>query len=418
VRIQRHLLWLIVGIAGLVLALLSLAGGWLVLALIVTGARAPTAAETLPVAGIMVFGMGLGIPLALHGWEGWRKRPSRSFSPPRVWWMWLLLVLLIGLGAAVSSLSPVPALWLPPIHVLAMALPPLIVLGLVGRAVRGVGVSWREVVVGMAGGSTLGLGGSLVGEVLVAFAVAVVVMAIVLMTPGGAGRIAALAQNLRDPAWATDLDNLLQWLLSPVVALPVLVLFTIPIPLIEEIFKTLAAGVAARWARPDPARALLWGVAGGAGFALAENLFNGALGGAEGWAPGAMARIGATAMHCFTSGLVGWGWGQLWTARRPLRLLGAYAAAVFIHGVWNAAAMGAALLSVGALAHEGDELWRASAGLGTLMFLGLLVVLTVVFLLALTAAGQRLAAGSDHLQERAGGPERASGLESREIAVS
>jgi hypothetical protein len=159
-------------------------------------------------------------------------------------------------------------------------------------------------------------------------------------------------------------------------------------------------------------------VAGGAGFALAENLFNGALGGTEGWAPGAVARIGATAMHCFTSGLVGWGWGQLWTARRPLRLLGAYAAAVFIHGVWNAAAMGAALLSVAALAHEGDKLWQASAGLGTLMSLGLLAVLTVVFLLALVAAGQRLAAGSGHLQEMAGGPEPASGLESREIAVS
>jgi hypothetical protein len=198
----------------------------------------------------------------------------------------------------------------------------------------------------------------------------------------------------------------------------VLVLFTIPIPLIEEIFKTLAAGVAARWARPDPARALLWGVAGGAGFALAENLFNGALGGTEGWAPGAVARIGATAMHCFTSGLVGWGWGQLWTERRPLRLLGAYAAAVFIHGVWNAAAMGTVLLSVGALAHEGDELWRASAGLGTLMLLGLLAVLTVVFLLALTTVGQRLAAGSGHLQEVPGGPEGASGLESPEMAVS
>ncbi len=415
---QRHLLWLIVGIAGLVLALLSFAGGWFTLALILAGARAPTAAETLPVAGMMIFGIGLGIPLALHGWEGWRKRPSRPFSPPRVWWMWLLLVLLIGLGAAVSSLSPLPALWLPPIHVLAMALPPLIVLGLVGRAVSGVGVSWREVVVGMAGGSTLGLGGSLVGEVLVAFAVAVVAVIVVLMTPDGAGQIAALVQNLRDPAWVTDLDNLLQWLLSPVVAFPVLVLFTIPIPLIEEVFKTLAAGVAARWARPNPARSLLWGVAGGAGFALAENLFNGALGGTEGWAPGAVARIGATAMHCFTSGLVGWGWGQFWTARRPLRLLGAYAAAVFIHGVWNAAAMGAVLLSVGALAHEGDKLWRASAGLGTLMSLGLLAVLTVVFLLALVAAGQRLAAGSDPLQEMAGGPEPASGLESREIVMS
>jgi hypothetical protein len=130
---QRRVLWLVVGVAGGALGLLGVAGGLLALAFVLAGGGTPTAAESLPVAGLMALGLGLGVPLALHGWAGWRARPSRPFGPSRVLWMWLALVLLVGLGSAVSSLSLAPAVLLPPIHVLAMALPPLIVLWLVGR---------------------------------------------------------------------------------------------------------------------------------------------------------------------------------------------------------------------------------------------------------------------------------------------
>jgi RsiW-degrading membrane proteinase PrsW (M82 family) len=273
------------------------------------------------------------------------------------------------------------------------------VLWLVGRALRGVGGSWREVVAGMAGGGILGLGIALIGESLIAFALAVVATAVVLTMPGGAQRIASLVRNLQDPAWVTDLDSLLQFLQSPAVAISLLGLFSIPVPLIEETFKTLAAGVVARWVRPQPARAFLWGVAAGAGFALTENLFNGALGGAEGWALGVVARFGATVMHCLTGGLVGWGWGQFWTGRRPLRLLGSYAAAVTVHGLWNAAAVGAVLLSASALAHEGDVLWLALLSLGMVTLIGLLGLLTVTFIFALPFAGRRLAAEAERLQD-------------------
>ena len=388
---ERRVLWLLVALAGSLIAALGLACGLLALALVLGYRGTLTAGETLPVAGIMAVGPGLGIPLALHGWAGWRARPSRPFSPSRVGWMGFVWVLLLGLGAAVGSRSLAPALCLPPIHVLAMALPPLLILGLVGRALGGAGGSWREVVAGMAGGGALGLGGSLVGEVVVLFAFAAVGTAVVLMTPGGEGRVAALVGRLQDPAWVTDLDNLLGLLRSPAVAGSVLFLFTIPVPLVEEAFKTLAAGVVACWVRPCPARAFLWGVAGGAGFTLAENLLNGSLGGAETWAFGAVARFGATVMHCLTAGLVGWGWGQLWSARRPLRFLGSYITAVAIHGLWNAASIGAVLLSVGLAAHEGDERWLTLSSSGTLVILGLLVSLTVAFVLALPAAGRRLA---------------------------
>lgn len=356
-----------------------------------------SAAETLPLAGLMALSLLLGVPMMSHGWAGWRDRPSRSFDPPRAWLLWLLLafLLLVGLGAVVGASSLSPALLLPPIHVLAMTLPPLIVLCLVGRALRGAGGSWREVVASAVSGGSVAFGASLIGEVLVVLALVITVTVVALMLPGGMERVAALAERLQDPAWQKDLTNVLDLLLSPVAVVSALVLLSVPIPLIEEAFKTLAAGLAGRWARPQPARAFLWGVAGGVGFALVENLLGGALGGAEGWAVGAVSRLGATAMHCLTGGLVGWGWGQFWTARKPLRLLACYGAAATIHGVWNGLAVGVGFLSASALVYEEGSPRFALIGIGMMALVGLLGLLTVAFIGALIVAGQRLAETSE-----------------------
>jgi RsiW-degrading membrane proteinase PrsW (M82 family) len=227
-----------------------------------------------------------------------------------------------------------------------------------------------------------------------------------LMTPGGEDQVIALANNLQDPTWVSDLTNLVKLLLSPTIAITTFGLLSIPVPIIEEVLKTLAAGVVARWARPHPARAFLWGVTGGAGFALVENVFNGALGGGvEGWAIVAVARFGATMMHCMTGGLVGWGWGQLWTERRPLRLLGCYVAAVIVHGMWNAITMSAVFLSASVLVLGGNDVWPAIAGLAILIVLGLLGLLTVTFVFALPLVGRKLATDIKQLQTETAGLE-------------
>ena len=308
---QRRSLWFLVAIAGVGLMLLGCGGGLLALTLTITEGEPLTGVETMPIAGIVGWGFGFGIPLMLHGVAGWRGRSSRPFSPPRVWGLWLVWMLLLGLGTAISFFSWAPPYLLPPVHVLAMSLPPLIILWLVGRALGEATGSWREVVAVMVGGSSLGLGLSLVGEMLVGLALVAVVGVAALMMPGGQERILALVRDLQNSAWLADFANLARLLLSPVVAISVLGMLSILVPLIEEGFKTLAAGVVARWTKPHPARAFLWGVASGAGFALAENLFNGALGGGEAWAMGAVTRLGATVMHCATGGLVGWGWGEM-----------------------------------------------------------------------------------------------------------
>ena len=139
-------------------------------------------------------------------------------------------------------------------------------------------------------------------------------------------------------------------------------------------------------------------MAAGSGFALAENLFNGDVGGVEGWVLGAVTRTGTTAMHCLTSGLVGWGWGQLWSARRPLRLLGALAAAMIIHGVWNAAAVGLSFSSIAVTAAGGNVVQAGIAGLLLLLCAAMLLIQTLTFIAGLPLIARRLAAREEPSQ--------------------
>jgi hypothetical protein len=371
------------------------------------------AVSLLQTAGLLALGIALGIPLAIHGWLGWKERPAHPFDPSRTRWGWFALIpaylLLVALGAAVSYLLPLKvAAWvLPPIHVLVMYIPPLLVLGLLGWGLGGNGGSRREIAAGMAGGGCLGMAMSLLGEILILAAVAIIVVIALLAMPEDIEQMSALSEQMQDPAWIADITNVASIVLSPIVIVSVLSVFCIPVPIIEETAKALAGGVAGGWVRPHPARAFAWGVAAGAGFALAENLFNGAVGGVEGWALGAVTRTGTTAMHCFASGLVGWGWGQLWRARRPLRFLGALIAGMIIHGVWNAAAIGMSFSSIAVMASAGNFFQAGLAGLLLLICIATLLVLTLAFLIALPLIARRLAAHREPPQSGDSSTERA-----------
>lgn len=409
---RRRTLWLIAGILGISVAVLLVCLGGLLallLALSILVFEEPLeVSSVLQVAGLIALGLAIGIPLALEGWAGWQERPPHPFNPSHTQWLWPALVpafvIFTLIGAAVGYLpqaidlqlpsemvSSTQALLLPPVHVLAMSIPPLLILGLVGWGLRGTGGTRRDVVAGMAGGGCLGLGIAMVFEVLIIVAVIIAVAAGVILTPGGVDRLYELAQDMEDPNWLADASNVVDLFLSPIIVVSLFGLLCIVVPLIEETFKTLAVGVAGHWIRPRPGRAFLWGVAAGAGFALAENLLNGAAGGVESWAPVAVARVGATAMHCLASGLLSWGWGQLWTARRPLRLLGTFAIAVIIHGLWNGGAVGVAYAGMMALAQEEAMRWISAPGLAAIAIVAMMGLLTSLFLAALFLVARRLA---------------------------
>ena len=88
-------------------------------------------------------------------------------------------------------------------------------------------------------------------------------------------------------------------------------------------------------------------------------------------------------MHCLTAGLTGWGWGQVWTQRRWLRLLLAYIIAVAIHGVWNGVSIGMAVVGVA----FGPGTVQNALIVGAV---GLLILLTIGEVIALMAIAERI----------------------------
>jgi preprotein translocase subunit SecG len=218
-------------------------------------------------------------------------------------------------------------------------------------------------------------------EMAVVLGVVTSVLGVVLVQPGGSDRIQALASNLQDAAWLEDPGNLLALLRSPWVVVPALFLFAVAVPLIEEAVKTIGVPLRA-YRRPSMPQAMLWGLAGGAGFALAEGLFN-SLGGMGSWAVIVSFRIGATILHCFTGAVMGLAWYHALIERRWARGIGLYAASVGIHSLWNLLVAGMAFASLGAQTGESGGLGPVAPGPGAATAFSLLAVLTLAITMAM-----------------------------------
>jgi len=389
----RRQLWLAMMIGGAAAAALGAGLGGLLLLFGLLAGGSNDLVNLLPGGSAVALALGLGGAVAYQGWAGWRGRPTRSFPPTTLWWLVAALVLALGMGAVIAQLEVISAVFLLPFHIITMTLPPLILLAITGRAFRGQGETWRDMIAGLGGGGLLGMPLVLVAEAALVVALGVIAGALILSTPGGIERILALLEELQDPALLGDSQRLLDLAQHPVVVMTLVGLMGIAVPLIEEVLKTLAVGVAGAWARPAPARAFLWGVASGAGFAIAENLLNGAVLDRGVWGVAAVARVGASAMHCFTGGLVGWGWGQLWATGRARRFVAGLAGAGSLHAFWNLAAVVPAVLSMVARGHGDDALWEIISGVGAATVAVVLGALALAAAIALPVVARRLAKG-------------------------
>lgn len=333
----------------------------------------PLATTTMG-AAVVTLSIGLGLPLAWQGLNSLRGLSSHPFITLPTWALAIVFATAVAAGQAILSFELLP-LWLfPPFHILAAALPPLIFLTLAGR---GLGVRWRALILQLANGAFLAPFGAIILEALSAFLLMFMALTVMALTPGGATWLQELLANLQNPAWIGDPDNLYKLLLSPPILLTLVLLLVIIAPLVEELLKPLGV-VIMSYRRPSKSQAFLWGLASGAGFALAEGLLNGAIA-LEGWGVVVLMRIGGTAMHCLGGGLMGLGWHHLLTSHRPWRLLGAYAVSVGMHAIWNAASGGIVLASL-AITSAPDEFSQALSGLGVLLLASLLVLQTVVMI--------------------------------------
>lgn len=359
-------------VGSLCIAALGLMGGGLG---IVVGLLSPPAERLMVVlfsASFLALATGLGLAMAWQSWQAIQGRGSGPFRLGRLWLWVLVYVLSLVSGQLVLSLDLLPALFFPAFHIAASAIPLLILAGLAARALSE-RARWRDMVLASGSGAFLSTALAFTLEIAAVVGLLVAVVVVLAMQPGGAEALETLAGRLQDPTWLQDPAGQAGIPLSPWLVAGVLVVFAGVIPIIEEGVKTVGVGLLS-YRRPGMAQAFLWGIAAGAGFALTENLFNTASGLAL-WAPAALARVGASLLHCFTGGLMGLAWYFLVAERRWGRVLVLYALSVAVHAAWNGLAAGMVLLSLDSTGAVLSPSSRALSSLGTLVLLGLMLLL-------------------------------------------
>jgi hypothetical protein len=146
-----------------------------------------------------------------------------------------------------------------------------------------------------------------------------------------------------------DQDAILK-LLAPYISNPFMIAsavgyIALAVPMIEELFKPLAVWIFAKKIE-SPAQGFAMGVLSGAAFALIESL-NASGDGSMSWPAIVSIRAGTSLLHMTASGLVGWGIVSAFHEKRPSKFFAAYFAAVAIHGLWNACAVGVGVSMVG-----------------------------------------------------------------------
>ncbi|UCC88964.1 MAG: PrsW family intramembrane metalloprotease [Anaerolineales bacterium] len=332
-----------------------------------------------------VLGLGIGGALVWAGYQGLRRRLSPPFRPGMIWF-WGCLVglgLSLPIGQLILLFDLLAPVTFPLFHVLAVALPAILILVLVGHGVKHntPAPSRRQ----MLGQVALGAFGVTVIaftiEVMVAMMGLFIVGVGMALSPGGLAQLAELQALLANPAGLQDPQVLARWLLKPGILFSVTVMLVIVVPLIEELVKSIGVPLIYLGMRrvPSPAQAWLWGIAVGTGFAVTEGLFNGAAN-LPFWVGIALLRIGATAMHLVTAGLTGLGWMRLLASRRFLSLLGAYLTSVVLHSAWNGLTVLMAVSSLWIMAQPGDATRLVGGGLGILIGLTGLMLLTGIII--------------------------------------
>ncbi|MFN3928214.1 MAG: PrsW family glutamic-type intramembrane protease [Thermoflexus sp.] len=359
----RHtgLLWMGAGaFAGGVLISL-----WLGLAVLAAKFQLPA-----PPPGLLALGLLVGGGLFQEGLRIARGEPDVSLLGAEAWALrrtLIFLLILVGCGAIAEALAPGLPLLILPFHIGVAALGPLWWFNLLRWRLH---APWTR----REGWWGLGLGSLLVPALaLFLEGIAIALLAfgflIIRMIVEGPGFLEQWLSWAFPPEKLPELPERLT--ADPWVWIGVLIGAALLVPLIEEILKPLPAVLRIRDPQAPRTQAILYGALGGAGFALAENLLSWQLG--TPWALMATGRLGATALHVFNGGLMGWAWSGL-RQGRFLESTGAYLFAWLLHGLWNAGAIALSGALLAPLSEEARALVLPPAlismGIAMLMVLG------------------------------------------------
>jgi len=313
-------------------------------------------------------------------------------------WLWILIPvvafvsLLFGGLISIAELPWLSWLFLPALTLFVIALPIWLFLGAASNGIES-GPRWRFF-------SVLGLSMTLSPFIMVVLelvALAVIIIAGAFYVVATNPQIALEIQSLNIAMDSAANQEAVMRLLAPYLSNPFLIAVGIGyiallVPMIEELLKPLAVWLFAKQI-DTPAQGFALGALSGAGFALMESL-NASADGSMSWAFVVGARTGTSVLHITTSALVGWGIASAFKQKRARRFFAPYAAAVLIHGLWNACAAGAGLTANGQFFGKPEWLFNLTPAL----LCGLLVMGIGVIAL-LIASNRKLRTESPHSKE-------------------
>ena len=184
------------------------------------------------------------------------------------------------------------------------------------------------------------------------------------------------------------LTQISPYLLNPIVIALALLFFSVVAPVVEETAKSLTV-----WTVFDrlasPAQGFVIGALSGTGFGLVESLLASVQPDSS-WATTLIVRGGSTMMHIVAASLTGWGIAWFRTTKRPGRMIGMYALAMFLHSLWNACVI---LIVTGSV--------RSAIGAHTENIMGMALIIFGVSILIIIALSMPIALGMINWRLRA-----------------
>jgi RsiW-degrading membrane proteinase PrsW (M82 family) len=286
------------------------------------------AVQAIALTVICALSLAPGVLLTFHGISSMMGEGSNEFRPP-IAVRWLLIWGLVLLGGGWAMRLDPPAAWpMPVLHVLAAALPGVVLVSLAargsarrGRPVRG--LTWRQVT--LAAGIAISLGSMIAIYVESIGDLAAVVLMLV--------HHGAFETDVWDTLGeSNDILSRNEQFVANLIAAAMVA------PLIEEFAKGLGVRIMMRrW--NTPSQAMVLGAAAGAGFGFLEALLYGVGGVVDHhetrWWLMMLLRGGSTSLHVFNTSLVGLAWWHWSFGKKPRTGWLLFGTAVLMHAAWN-----------------------------------------------------------------------------------
>jgi hypothetical protein len=312
----------------------------------------------------------LGIPAlysAIRALQG-RTIQFPSVSLPGVILMLLVYAASLALGYFAFTAEFIPSIVVPVVQFFAVIIPAALTILIARR--MGPPLSLRQFWAQLLAGLWVAPPIALVAEAVLLLPTLLIFGIGASLSPQGK-KFLDLLQQSAYPSLESLTQSVEDLILEPWVILIALGYVAVLVPLIEEALKTIAI-----WPfiprKPSPRAAFIGGVIGGTGYAIFEALFLSQAG--EVWIQAIVSRAGATAMHAFASGVASWGLAQGLVRKRWGQMLVGYFAAVMMHGLWNASAIGIGLGTYSFLTAEVENPALVGvATIGATVILGLLL---------------------------------------------